>query len=228
MTLLLDGRKSLVHRARMRRPLALLLAGLLLVESGCGAFIFHNPESVVLTCNVPGASVEASGEGAACTAPGTIKLDRTTDHLLVVKAPGYAPERVRLDSHLSWWRILISLGLNGAHGIFTLFISTGIGLAIDFGAGAWQALEEDEVFVELHREGFDAHSLAGMRSGEVAPLAPADRDSAGPRPGAPDALPPDATPAPPAEHRARESCPNCGSHVRDKDRFCSNCGERLP
>lgn len=217
----------------MRHPLALVLAATLLLESGCGAFIFHNPEGVLVTCNVPGASIEASGEGAACVAPGTLKLDRTQDHLLIVKAPGYATEHVRIDSHPSWWRILISIVLNGAHGIFTLFISTGIGLAIDFGAGAWQALDQDELFVELHREGFDAHSLSGARPGEVSPLSPALPDTAPETSGALGGsgsvvpLPPDAAPLQHAR-ASRESCPNCGSHVRDHDRFCANCGERLP
>jgi len=200
------------------------LCGSLLVQSGCGALVFHNPETVLVTCNVAGASAEASGESRQCITPGTLQLDRTQDHIVVVRAPGYGAQSVRIDSHPSWWRIAFSVILNGAHGIFTLFISTAIGLGIDVAAGAWQALDEDEVYVELHREGFEAPSLSGVRRGETSPLAPADVEK-GDAPPAP--VPPDARPTPPTWIN-RGACPNCGSHVRSGDRFCSTCGERLP
>jgi hypothetical protein len=208
----------------MKKPLTFALAAVLLVESGCGALVFHNPESVVVTCNVPNATVSASGESASCLAPGTLALDRTRDHVIRVNAPGYESQTVRIDSHPSWWRIAFSIVLNGGHGIFTFFVSTAIGVGIDVVAGAWQVLDTDEVYVELHRDSFEAPSLSGVRRGEVSPLAP---DLGEPPQGAPAPLPPDAHP--PSEQKAapKEACPNCGSHIREGDRFCANCGERL-
>src|SRR5437868_3508279 len=99
----MDERARRGHRVAVKRAIALSLSCVLLLQSGCGALVFHNPESVIVTCNVPGAIADASGEAAACQAPGTLKLDRTKDHVITVKKPGYATETVRIDSNPSWW-----------------------------------------------------------------------------------------------------------------------------
>lgn len=129
------------HVNRSRALSAILAAGISL--SGCGALIFRNPQTILVVSNVKDAQVPGVGR-----LPMTLQLDRTKNHVLEVQAPGYEPRSVVVRSELSWWRILVSVVLNGGHGIFTLWISTVVGCTIDAAAGAWQGLD-DEVLVEL-------------------------------------------------------------------------------
>lgn len=181
---------------KSRVVLALLLSAILAFAPGCGSMMFRNPESVLVTSNVQGAAIFEGSKGQG-KAPGSITLDRSADHILTVQAEGYAPETVRVTSHLSWWRILTSIVLNGGHGLFTLFISTGVGIAIDVGAGSWQYLEPDEVHVELHKTG----------------EAPAPEQT-------PDQVQPTAAPVKPAAR----FCGSCGTKVDAGTRFCPGCG----
>lgn len=142
-----------------------------LALSACGSMVFHNPQAVIVTTNACDASLRGHAR-----LPATIHLERNHDHALAVEAPGYEPETVRFHSHLSWWRILVSVVLNGGHGIFTLGITGVIGCVIDAGSGAWQVLEEEEVHVELARSSPEwPPSNAGPPS---TPPPPAARSSA--------------------------------------------------
>jgi hypothetical protein len=134
----------------MRR--SILAALLALLGQGCGTFVFHNPENVTITSNVPGALATASGEGQSCRTPGQLQLDRGKDHWVTVTAEGYHPVSVKITSSYSWWRIATSVAVNTIHGFATMMISSLVGWWVDLGSGAWQTLDQDDLQVWLPRE----------------------------------------------------------------------------
>lgn len=219
----------------MRKTTSLVLF-LALAQTGCGAMIFHNPEAVTVRSNVVGAAVLEGNIGQG-RAPGMVTLDRTRDHILTVSAEGYAPKTVTVESHFSWWRALVSVVLNGGHGLFTLFISTGIGIVTDLGAGAWQTLD-DEVNVDLERASFTAppESLE-LKKPDPVPTHVPGLDGPTPRPApapapapAPTASPPSAPPPsvePERPASAKKFCTACGATIAKPGAlFCGECGAR--
>src|SRR5437879_1562203 len=128
----------------MRRALSSCLAGCLglgTALTGCGSILFKNPSTIRIQSNVVATAKELE-EGHGAAVPGSITLNRRIDHTIVVSADGYEPQRVYVSADYSWWRILFSVVLNGAHGLFTLFISTVIGCGVDLDSGAWQQMDD--------------------------------------------------------------------------------------
>lgn len=206
----------------MRKNIAALLV-VALAFSGCGSMMFRNPQSVIVRSNVPGAAVMEGNMGQG-KAPGSVTLDRSRDHVLTVSAEGYAPASVTVESHLSWWRILTSVVLNGGHGIFTLFISSGFGIVTDIGSGAWQVLD-DEVDVHLERAAFTAQPAAlelppepTKHEPELTGTDAALRRALGPAPFGP-------APSETQPTAARKFCSTCGKDLaKPGAAFCGECG----
>lgn len=190
---------QLRRRSRARVALALVVAASV-ASGGCATMIFHNPQDVVVTTNASGAFIRGHGR-----VPGNVQVDRSKDHALLVEAEGYEPATLKLRSQFSWWRILVSVVLNGGHGLFTLFITTAIGCAVDAGSGSWQVIAEDDVNVQLERKTFQA-------SGGALEPKPAEGSGNG-------------TPAPGATEAGSSSR---GQPVAGASAFCTECGERLP
>ncbi len=104
----------------MKKLVSVALAASLAFTPGCGSMIFRNPQSVLVTSNVR-ASIKEGALGLG-VAPGRVTLDRSSGHVLTLEAEGREARVVRVESSLSWWRIAVSVILNGGNGIFTLFI----------------------------------------------------------------------------------------------------------
>lgn len=227
----------------MRKAIvALLCVGVL--TSGCGSMIFHNPQDVIVTTNAPNAFIRGKGK-----LPGKIQLDRSKNDVLLVEAEGYQPKQIHIESHLSWWRLLTSVVLNGGHGLFTLFISTVVGCVMDAGTGAWLVIDPDEIDVELERASFQAKSsdlepapLPSRAEASAAPVAP-PRAATEPTP-APKIEPAAAKPARPAPAPTKpepkeeptttvEPIPSASPATapapakKSANAFCTACGEKL-
>jgi len=124
------------------------------VTPGCGLILFPQVQEVPVECPTePTASFAVPTEGTSARSGAVLRLDRRKDYTVHVRAEGYLPTQVRIESEFSVGRIVTSVVLNGGHGIFTLFISTVLGCFADFRAGAWQVLEPTELSVDLVPDG---------------------------------------------------------------------------
>ncbi len=133
-----------------RRVLCVLLAVCVIATPGCGAILFPVDMDVEVNCtNVPNALFSAPKRGTAVRSGNALSLDRREDYRIVVTAPGYVTQEVLIEGKVSLWRAAVSVVLNGGHGMFTLFISTVIGVGVDLKQGAWMCLEDTPVVVEL-------------------------------------------------------------------------------
>ncbi len=133
-----------------RRVLCVLLAVCVIATPGCGAILFPVDMDVEVHCtNVPNALFSAPKRGAAVRSGNALSLDRREDYKIVVTAPGYLTQEVFIEGELSVWRAAVSVVLNGGHGLFTLFISTVVGVGVDLKQGAWMCLEHTPIVVEL-------------------------------------------------------------------------------
>lgn len=137
-----------------RRVVCVLLAVCVASSSGCGSILFPQMQEVPVECtNVPTASFAAPAVGTGCRSGQVLRLDRRKDVTVEIKAQGYHAQTVKIVSEVSVARAITSILLNGSHGIFTLFITTVVGVAADIKSGAWQVLEPTELIVELTSDG---------------------------------------------------------------------------
>ncbi|MCW8139656.1 MAG: hypothetical protein KIT58_12230 [Planctomycetota bacterium] len=177
------------------------MIGLLIVSmwlSGCGSILFPTHQVVQFECtNVGSAGFSAPAAGAGCRSGQVMRLDRTKDHVIEVRADGYEPQTLKLVSEVSAWRVAVSIILNGLVSTPTLWIATPFLCGVDIRSGAWKVLEPGEVLTELHRPG------------------------QGPSSGEPSASTwPTATPSPAG------FCNSCGARLSGT-RFCTGCGARV-
>ncbi len=135
-----------------RKPLRAVLLLSLVATAGCGTLFFHNPQMVRVTTNVPGALVIAKNEAILGRIEGTtaeFPLERKKSHTLLVSAHGNEVATVTVESHYSWWRIIIGLGGDILLGFLPPPILWGVMAAlVDMGSGAWKVLD-DEIVVNL-------------------------------------------------------------------------------
>lgn len=130
--------------------LAGVVVGLALAQVGCGAILFPTNIDVEVQSNDDQALFSAPKRGIQARSGMTLNLDRHKDHAIVVtNRDGSEKKEARIESGLSPWRIAVSVVLNGGHGIFTLFISTAVGIAADLRAGAWWTLDPDPLVVDF-------------------------------------------------------------------------------
>ncbi|MCO5170079.1 MAG: hypothetical protein M9894_27415 [Planctomycetes bacterium] len=170
-----------------------------LLLQGCGAILFPTQQEVPVDCtNVAVASFSVPAAGSGCRSGQVLRLDRRKDHAMEVRAEGYEVQTVRIVSEFSIGRAIASVLLNGSHGIFTLFITTVIGIGADIKAGAWQVLVPTEVKVELYRPGQGPSPTA--QAGETTW--------------------PAASPSP------STYCSSCGVRA-GTSAFCTSCGARI-
>jgi hypothetical protein len=180
-----------------KRSVCVLLSAMVSLQ-GCGAILFPTQQEVPVECpTVATASFRVPSAGTSARSGAALKLDRRKDYTVEVQAPGHATQTVRVESELSISRAIVSIVLNGSHGIFTLFITTFIGCFADIRAGAWQVLEPTELVVELTADGSP-------------PPAPAATTSSWPT----------ASPTPSG------FCESCGARAGSTD-FCTSCGARV-
>jgi len=187
-----------IYGLSMRKALALLLALNVAVAQGCGTIFFHNPQSIRLTTNVPGAIVIAKNEGVLGRMPslqGNFELDRSKTHVLVISAHDNETQSVVVYSHFSWWRMLISLGGDIGLGFFTFFIFPVLAIPVDSLDGSWRVLDDDLCVNLRPREG--PRGLGVTSDGPPSVAEPAAGVKACPICGEP--MPTDG-----------KSCPSCG------------------
>jgi len=183
----------------MKRTL-LLLAVTFAVAPGCGTIFFHNPQTIRVTSNVPGSLVIDKNEailGRTQGLSGNFPLDRSRDHMLLVSAEGNEAATVLVESHWSWWRILISLSGDAFLGLLPVppILWGVVAIIPDVGSGAWQVLDDD-VTVSLK-----------------------------PRPELESGT--DYTTPPSTEKPSTRGCPFCSAEVDATAPFCPQCGARL-
>lgn len=192
-----------------RRPIALVLP-LLIATTGCGTLFFHNPQMVRVTTNVPGALVIAKNEAILGRIEGTtaeFPLERKKNHTLLVSAHGNEAATVQVESHYSWWRILISLSGDIFLGLIPLppILWGVVAILPDIGSGAWKVLDDD-IHVNLR------------------PRAEPDPAAYAPRG---DPTPSVERPASAATHDGKPTCATCGSVHERGAQFCPQCGVLL-
>ena len=179
-------------------PKVLALTILLSTATGCGTLFFHNPQTVRVTANVPGALVIAKDEailGRLNGLSGEFPLDRKNNHTLLVSAHGNEAATVTVESHYSWWRMAISL----TGDIFLGFIPLPpilwgvVAILPDMGSGAWKVLDDD-VAVTLR------------------PRAEPD---------------PATAPPPPSVLGITGRCPTCNASHEREAMYCPQCGVGL-
>ena len=194
----------------MRRTFLALFVVLL---PGCGTLFFHNPQSIRVTSNVPGSLVIAKDEGILGKTDGLsgeFQLDRSHDHRVLVSAHGNEAATIDVQSHFSWWRILISLGGDIPLGVipFPPVVWGVVGIVTDVASGSWRVLDDD-VAVALRPR---------------AELEPLPDESPGP---------PTTSPGPPSTERAASdpppghACASCNSPVEPGAHYCPRCGAKL-
>ena len=135
------------------------------VMPGCGSLFFKSPIPIRVETNVP-ANVKELEDGHSGSAPGEISMSRDRDHTLEVSAPGYATQRAKVESHVSWWRTGLSVVMNGGIGLLTIWmlaIPGIIGLGVDADSGAWRYLD-DPVHVTLERDSGGSTSVTSKPS----------------------------------------------------------------
>lgn len=182
----------------LKRPLCCVLA-LAVTLQGCGAILFPTQQEVPANCgNVATASFSVPAAGAGCRSGQILRLDRRKDYVVEVKSEGYETQTVKVVSEFSLGRAIASVLLNGSHGLFTLFITTVIGIGADIKAGAWQVLEPTELNVELYRPGQGPPPTAQ----------------------ATDTTWPVASPSP------STFCSSCGARA-GRSTYCPSCGARV-
>lgn len=90
----------------MRRALPDLLllglAGSMLTLSSCATSINSDRQSVTIFTDPPEATVVID-DYLRVIAPGTVSLNRKSDHVAVVEKDGYAPATVKIERGMSWW-----------------------------------------------------------------------------------------------------------------------------
>lgn len=157
----------------LKRVLALVLC-VPVALPGCGSILFPQQQEVPTDCtNVATASFAVPAAGTSVRSGQPLRLDRRKDHTVEVRAEGYDTQTVRVQSQVSVARAAVSILLNGGHGLFTLFITTFIGVFADIRSGAWQVLEPTELQVQLYRpgEGPPPHATAAWPTTTPSPSA---------------------------------------------------------
>ena len=104
---------------------------------GCATIIHGGgKQHVTITSSPTGATATIDGMTKLQT-PGSVKLKRSKDHVIVVEKEGYEPAQTLIDHEFSPW-VFGNIVLGGL-----------IGLAIDFGTGGAYTLEPDSTMLTL-------------------------------------------------------------------------------
>ncbi len=90
-----------MRHASLRPPLW-GLAWTMLALWGCATNIHSDRQSVTIFTDPPEATVVIDGY-LHVIAPGTVSLNRKSDHIAVVEKDGYEPATVKIERGMSWW-----------------------------------------------------------------------------------------------------------------------------
>ncbi len=91
----------MMRNVSLRLPL-LGLAGIMLALSGCATSINSDHQSVTIFTDPPEATVVID-DYLHVIAPGTVSLNRKSDHVAIVEKDGYEPATVKIERGMSWW-----------------------------------------------------------------------------------------------------------------------------
>jgi hypothetical protein len=86
------------------RPPHAALAGVMLALSSCATSINSDRQSVTIFTDPPEANVVID-DYLHVIAPGTVSLNRKSDHVAIVEKDGYEPATVKIERGMSWWVI---------------------------------------------------------------------------------------------------------------------------
>lgn len=70
--------------------------------SGCATSINSDRQSVTIFTDPPEANVVID-DYLRVIAPGTVSLNRKSDHVAIVEKDGYEPATVKIERGMSWW-----------------------------------------------------------------------------------------------------------------------------
>ncbi len=90
-----------MRRVALRPPHA-VLAGIMLALSSCATSINSDRQSVTIYTDPPEANVVID-DYLRVVAPGTVSLNRKSDHVAIVEKDGYEPATVTIERGMSWW-----------------------------------------------------------------------------------------------------------------------------
>ncbi len=91
----------MMRNVSLRLPL-LGLAGIILELAGCATSINSDRQSVTIFTDPPEATVVID-DYLHVIAPGTVSLNRKSDHVAIVEKDGYEPATVKIERGMSWW-----------------------------------------------------------------------------------------------------------------------------
>ncbi|MEW6248357.1 MAG: PEGA domain-containing protein [Nitrospirota bacterium] len=90
-----------MRRVSLRPPLH-ALAGIMLALSSCATSINSDRQSVTIFTDPPEANVVID-DYLRVIAPGTVSLNRKSDHVAIVEKDGYEPATIKIERGMSWW-----------------------------------------------------------------------------------------------------------------------------
>jgi len=124
-------------KSRVVVVLVVVAAGAL--SGGCASIITGSRQDVAITTDPSGATVAVDGQEAV--SPARFNLKRKHSYTVVVEKEGYATAQRRIGKTFNVW----TLG--------NLILGGIIGIGVDLITGAFWALDPDDMYIILQKEG---------------------------------------------------------------------------
>lgn len=106
--------------------------------SGCATILNEDTRMVTVQSNLPGAQVVVDGRPVG-PAPMTVPLTNSSEHQIVVHAPGYAPQGCFLDASVGVGWVVLDV----------LLIPLLVPIIVDAITGEWRDLDQTNCFVTM-------------------------------------------------------------------------------
>lgn len=125
-----------------RRTAVLVMAGSLVVGlTGCGTILGGSAQEINVSSEPSEATVRFDRVNRTVTTPAEVELKRKNAYEVTFSKEGYTTERTVIESNLRAGILVLDILFTGL-----------IGVAIDAGTGAWNALSPENVSVTLQRQ----------------------------------------------------------------------------
>lgn len=130
----------------VRHATALTTAGLLVLSlTACGTILGGSAQEINVSSNPGAATVEFDRVNRTVTTPAEVELKRKESYQLTFSREGYTTETTVVESNLRVGILVLDILFTGL-----------IGVAIDAGTGAWNALSPENVSVSLKKQSASA------------------------------------------------------------------------
>lgn len=129
-------------RRRVWNAAPLTMAGLLILSlTACGTILGGSAQEINVSSNPGDATVEFDRVNRTVTTPAEVELKRKNSYQLTFSKEGYTTETTVVESNLRAGILVLDILFTGL-----------VGVAIDAGTGAWNALSPENVSVSLQKQ----------------------------------------------------------------------------